>query len=169
MCSNSICGGFICHAVILQYKTPLNIYTSWKKEPPSPALCESLFMHSVKTEAVNAVMPGVGNFVTKKLLEKLCLARCQIAPSCFIKLNALLYNIDLYVKKSGSYFTAIGHWAAVIRNKDLTSIIHVHHAAPELTFQTEPMPLIGEPLAWAALFHIMFPLNCLLQPLICHG
>lgn len=56
-------------------------------------------MRSVETEAVNAVLPGVGNFVTKKLLEKLCLAQCQIAPLCVIKLNALLYNIDLGVKK----------------------------------------------------------------------
>lgn len=75
-------------------------------------------------------MPGVGNFVTKKLLEKRCVAQCQIAPLCSIKWNAILYNTDLSVKKkkSGSYLTASGHWAAIIRNGNLTSIIRVHHA-----------------------------------------
>lgn len=70
-----------------------------KKEPPSSALCDSFIMCSVKTEEISVVMPGVGNFDTKKILEKLCLAQCQIAPLCFIKLKALLYYIDLSVKK----------------------------------------------------------------------
>lgn len=78
--------GLISHAVMC-----CNIQNSFKhlyqleKEPPSPALCESFIMRSVKTEAVSAVVPGVGNSVTKKLLEKLCLAQCQIAPLCFNK------------------------------------------------------------------------------------
>ena len=54
-------------------------------------------MRSVKTEAVGAVVPGVGSFVTKKLPEKLWLAQGQIAPLGFNKWNILLYDIDLNV------------------------------------------------------------------------
>ena len=71
----------ISRAVITQNKTPLHIRAS-EQEPPSPAPCESLIMRSVKTEAVTA---GVGNLLTKKLLEELCVAQCQITPLCFIK------------------------------------------------------------------------------------
>lgn len=62
--------------------------------------CTLWVIHYVQCENWgSAAVPGVGNSVTKKLLEKLCLARCPMAPLCFIKWNALLYNVDPSVIK----------------------------------------------------------------------
>lgn len=80
-------------------------------------------MRSVKTEADDAVMPGVDNFVTKKLLEELCLEQCQIAPLCFIKNEMHFYIIQISVCRKW-FISAI----TVFRNRASTSIKHVHHA-----------------------------------------
>lgn len=85
--------------VILQYKNFIIHVYLWDKRAPSPALCESFIVHRANTEAVGAVVPGVGNSATKKLLEELWLAQRQITPLCFNKWSAPLYNVDLSVIK----------------------------------------------------------------------
>lgn len=54
------------------------------KALPSPAFFESFIMHSEKTEGVSALLAGVGFFVTGGVVEKLCLALCQMTALYFI-------------------------------------------------------------------------------------